>query len=213
MLAPLVIEIGLPPKGVAQNCHVHQRTRSKVGKQFKADVAKRADVARKLAKHPGFATAIVSTVWLMGATPLQPGRYRPLDEDNARGALKYAVDGLVEAGIIPADDYRTLRQGDCILVREKKHHGGKAMVLVVLVDRSAPVCGTPETSVVCTAAGCTVVPLPGEWDQVLGKGAAKAGVLVDPDLILATGCLVVGKIGSLNAAREQLGMRPYKETK
>lgn len=48
------------------------------------------------------------------------------DEDNARASLKAAIDGMVDAGIIPTDSKKWLRWGDFTLITNKRSAAWKA---------------------------------------------------------------------------------------
>lgn len=58
--------------------------------------------------------------------------YRPLDEANANGSAKPAIDALIDAGVIPDDSYRYVRIGETNLHRNAKAHGGKTMVVLTI---------------------------------------------------------------------------------
>lgn len=45
------------------------------------------------------------------------GYYRPMDWGNAAYALKSAIDGIIDAGLIVDDDYRHVVRGSCAVER------------------------------------------------------------------------------------------------
>lgn len=62
-------------------------------------------------------------------------RYRPLDKGNAIGSLKAAIDGIVDAGVVPSDSHEWLSFGDIELYRTKDKHGGETgLTLVIEAD-------------------------------------------------------------------------------
>lgn len=136
MIPALSIEIPLPHKVLSQNgSHGKPVARSKARQAYKKLVAKIAREAMEKANHLGFLRATVAQAWYMAKDPLRKGRYRPLDEDNARGAMKYAIDGCVEAGVVPFDDHKTLKHGECVLYRTQKEHEGRSCVVLTFTDR------------------------------------------------------------------------------
>lgn len=76
--------------------------------------------------------------WYMGKTVAEKidpkdavhKRYRPLDEANAIAALKGAIDGLVDAGVLKSDTHEWLKWGECRLLRTAKAHGGRSGVVL-----------------------------------------------------------------------------------
>ena len=71
---------------------------------------------------------VISTTWYMG--PTYDPRYRPLDSTNANAALKAAIDGFVDAGLVPNDSYKFVSLMPPTLFRSKKEHEGKAEIIV-----------------------------------------------------------------------------------
>ncbi len=61
------------------------------------------------------------------------GRYRPRDEDNARGSMKSAQDALKEAVVLRNDIRKHLRQGPTNLHSTQKEHRGRACVVMTLL--------------------------------------------------------------------------------
>lgn len=74
--------------------------------------------------------ALVSAVFYQGAT--KDRRYRPLDVGNAITSLKHAIDGLVDAGLLPNDGHKWLNWGSVALFRGAKQHQGRAEVVLTL---------------------------------------------------------------------------------
>lgn len=58
--------------------------------------------------------------------------YIPNDIGNAWASLKAAIDGLVDAKVIPDDSHKWLTYGECKLFRTAKEHGGKSCVRLLI---------------------------------------------------------------------------------
>lgn len=63
---------------------------------------------------------------------LDPTRYYPLDEGNARGSFKAGQDGLVDAGILTNDSYKHVEDGHTTLHRTKDRHKGRCCVILTI---------------------------------------------------------------------------------
>ena len=96
-----------------------------------------AAMEQLLAHGPITKPVMIHHTWYMARDEREgmrgvPRRYRPLDEGNAIGALKATVDGIVEAGLIPADSHQWVKWGNGLLFRAQKDHGGRCGVELVL---------------------------------------------------------------------------------
>lgn len=60
--------------------------------------------------------------------------YRPLDIANAISSLKGAIDGLVDAGVVPDDSHKWVTWGEVHLYRTKKQHQGKSGVVLIITQ-------------------------------------------------------------------------------
>lgn len=134
----VTITIPLPPKGCAQNTRQHWRVRHKadtIAKEESFNVAMEARL-----KHGSFDKPVkVNHTWYMARDAREgmrgvPRRYRPLDEGNAIGALKATIDGVVAAGLLPADSHDWLKWGDGNLYRNAHNHQGQACVILEFVE-------------------------------------------------------------------------------
>ena len=134
----VTIEIPLPPKGCAQNDRGHWRVRAKANK-IHHDEAFNVAMAAFL-QHGALNPPVkVSHTWYMARDPREAmrgatRRYRPLDEGNAIGALKAAIDGVVAAGLLVADSHKVLKWGDGVLHRNAWNHGGRSCVILEFVE-------------------------------------------------------------------------------
>lgn len=134
----VTLEIPLPPKGCAQNDHSHWRVRAKAN-QIHKDEAFAVALEQYMRVGQLCPPVVVHHTWYMARDEREgmrgvPRRYRPLDEGNAIGALKAAIDGIVLAGLLPSDAHNVLRWGDGRLFRTAKEHGGKSCVLLEFVE-------------------------------------------------------------------------------
>lgn len=132
------LTIPLPPKGCAQNTRMHWRVRHKAD-QISRDEAFGAALEAYMT-HGAFSGPVrVHHTWYMARNAAEgargvPRRYRPLDEGNAIGALKAAIDGVVASGLIRADDHKSLKWGDGVLLRSAKDHQGRSCVVLVFEE-------------------------------------------------------------------------------
>jgi hypothetical protein len=135
-LSPKVVEVfvPLPPQGCQQNNRRHWRVVARAVKEYRL-AAQAACQGKATLKPP----VRVHHTWFMGRTTAElvvvdHKRYRPMDEGNAIGALKAAIDGLVDGKVLAGDTAKELRWGDCVMHRTAKEHQGKSGVLLTLVE-------------------------------------------------------------------------------
>ena len=124
----LTIEIPLPSRACSPNTYKHWRTRGRGAKElrewaFMAAMEKNAPMMQ--------APVRVSHTWYM-AKRGPDDCYRPIDAGNAQASLKAAIDGLVDAKLIPGDNHKQLKWGECRLYRTAKEHKGKCGVVLTL---------------------------------------------------------------------------------
>lgn len=161
----LVIHLTLPGRGVSSNHHGHFGKRAKDAAQWRMEAylrAKSALASAAAAGDPFTAERIrVWAVWFMGGPRLSSGgkpvkvsdgRYRPLDASNAAHALKPAIDGLVDAGVVPADDHSRVQVGDQILARTLKEHAGRSGVILCIEDATSSLSGNDRATIIGQAA-------------------------------------------------------------
>ncbi len=123
-------EIPLPPKNCAQNSHVYFRTKAKADKEYRlaANLLCRAALPKEWVQAP----VRISATFYCGPTPFEKGLYRPQDIGNGIGALKPAVDGFVDAKLVPDDNYKWVKWGDVEILRTFAEHKGKAGVVITI---------------------------------------------------------------------------------
>lgn len=128
----LSVSLSLPSPKLSPNARTHWRSMAKHKAQARADakiLTLAAMQASKL-KFP-FGKCEVRMVWYMGGA--QSG-YKPRDKQNAIASLKYALDGCIEAGVLPDDSHRWLDFGPVTFLRTKKEHGGRSAVVLVFTE-------------------------------------------------------------------------------
>lgn len=129
----LTIEIPLPPKRCSPNGqHGHWSTQAAARKEYRhwAYIAALAVKPKEWDASP----VRIDHEWFMGGGRKGDGSYRPLDTGNAVAALKGAIDGLKDAGVIEDDNHLLVKWGECILHRTKKEHNGKSCVVLTLSE-------------------------------------------------------------------------------
>ncbi len=120
----VTLEIPLPPVECSQNWRGHWAPKAKATAEYRQDVAM---LWRLNAPHDWrTAPVVLSMEFYMG--PTIERRYRPLDVGNAIGAMKAAIDGLIDAGMAPSDSHRNVMFGPVVLYRAKKEHQCRACV-------------------------------------------------------------------------------------
>ena len=126
------IVLPLPPRALSPNRvgHEHWRKRSSASKEYRhiaAVFARRAGI--RDSKFP--VPVRINAAFFCGPTPPTDGpRYRPLDAGNAIGSLKSAIDGFVDAGLVPDDSHTWVRFGSIEIFRSKSEHRGHACVMI-----------------------------------------------------------------------------------
>lgn len=91
----------------------------------------------------------ISHEWFLGKTPMEAKlgakcpkkwkRYRPADEGNAIQALKPAIDGIVDSGILIDDKAEFVEWGSFTRHGTAKAHGGRAAVVLRIEVLDKPV--------------------------------------------------------------------------
>lgn len=117
----------LPSRDVSQNARGHW-----------SKLARATQQARMLAKHrfrsakPGDWIQQPVRLEVVYRCPYGSRGYCPRDAQNAIGALKAAIDGMVDAGVVPDDSAKWVTWGEFQLTRE-----GPAGVYVTVAAQAA----------------------------------------------------------------------------
>lgn len=127
------IVIPLPPIGCQPHAKGHWRPKAAATKLHREE-ARMYGIASNL-RLSGMVR--IHHDWYMGKTKAElftggrsDRRYHPLDIGNAIAALKAAIDGLVDAGVLPGDTHKQVQWGECRLLRTAKAHGGRSGVVL-----------------------------------------------------------------------------------
>ena len=138
--APAIrVAISLPPKDVAKNARAHHHAVARAVASHRAEAMNAAFGARlRLGLDaPAFRKLVVTATWYLA--PLRgDGRYRPRDGTNAQDALKAALDGLVDAGLVHDDDDLSVEQMPPTMLRSPEEHGGVRGVELRIEGTGAP---------------------------------------------------------------------------
>jgi len=131
------ITISLPPKGCSPNTHRHWRKKGDAIRQYRQEAF--ACAAQQAGGIRFQRPVRVDHAWYMGKSQKEslkviPPRYRPLDEGNAIAALKAAIDGVVDAGVLVSDSHDRVKWGECSLFRNKKEHQGRSCVVLTFTE-------------------------------------------------------------------------------
>ena len=153
----LAIFIDLPPAAVTPHNKGHWRTKAEPVKEYRALAAGLgAELVGRLRKQgkpvplPG--QVRVHHTWYLGQTLMEKAagakchvkhrNYRPADEGNAIQALKPAIDGLVDAGLLAGDRAEHVTWGEFTRHSTQKAHGGRSMVELELELLPSPISET-----------------------------------------------------------------------
>jgi hypothetical protein len=151
----LAIEISLPPAAATAHNKGHWRVKAQAIKAYRETFASLSDLMM-MHRHGAIGFKVrIHHEWFLGKWPLEEKlgancpialkRYRPADEGNAIQALKPAIDGIVDTGILIDDRAAFVEWGDYVRHGTQKEHGGRSCVVLrleVLTDQ--PVAPKPK---------------------------------------------------------------------
>jgi len=135
----VVIEIPLPPFYCRSQQGVHPVARRAATSKYRSEVKM---ICLGLYK-PQFQNKVqIDHYWYCGESEserLKPGvkshkKYRPMDEGNAIQALKPAIDGIVDSGLLIDDKAKYVTWGEYARHGAQSEHRGKSCVLLVLTE-------------------------------------------------------------------------------
>ena len=108
---PYIVAVKIPPPGrfCSPNFKGHWSKKAKDGKQSRDDTY----LSLKGVTTVKLERAIVSVKWYRGKAT---GLYRPRDKQNAIASLKWAIDGAIDAGILPDDNADRLSWGEVEII-------------------------------------------------------------------------------------------------
>jgi hypothetical protein len=106
----------------------HYTVKAKIEKEVKLA----AWALARRAKVPALDAILVELVWY-------PGTNRRVDGDNAAPTLKYLIDGLVQAGVLPDDNSERVLRSSCRAVLRRNDPWNKAdpRLILAITDASA----------------------------------------------------------------------------
>jgi len=122
----LTLDLPLPPKACSPNFKGHWGEKGRATKQYR-------EAARLIcyaSKPKGWNAERVRIHAEFFLSRHDTRGYHPLDKQNAIASIKAAIDGLVDAKLIPNDSNHKIVWEDPILHRSQKEHKGKAAVLL-----------------------------------------------------------------------------------
>lgn len=135
----VVIEIPLPPYYCRSQQGVHPVARRAATSKYRAEVK----TICLLLYKPQFQNKVqIDHFWYCGESEgerLKPGvkshkKYRPMDEGNAIQALKPAIDGIVDSGLLIDDKAKYLMWGSFARYGTQREHQGKSCIVLVLTE-------------------------------------------------------------------------------
>jgi hypothetical protein len=124
----MTLTIPLPPSGCSPNTYKHWRVVAKAKKEYRE--AARLICLSILGREVWRSPIKIHATFDMGPSPTKQLLYRPRDIANAISSLKSAVDGFVDAGLVPDDSHQWVSWGDITLNRNAKAHGGRCGVTI-----------------------------------------------------------------------------------
>lgn len=111
----VVVSLPLPDRALNPHAKGTFWPKAKATKQAKSDAMLSA-MSMKPYGFRGFKRAIVEMDYDTSPSKADSG-YRPMDVQNAVAAVKAYIDGCVQAGIVPDDDYKHLSWGSVRITR------------------------------------------------------------------------------------------------
>jgi hypothetical protein len=113
----LVVELPLPPSQASPNARGHWGKRARATSSYRHACGFLAIAARNAAEWAIPKTATIHVSYRSARIYCKrDNTYHPKDEDNARAALKGAIDALKDAGVILSDAHGRLRWGQFNLI-------------------------------------------------------------------------------------------------
>jgi hypothetical protein len=143
------IRIALPPAGVTAHNSGHWRSKSEAIRRYRKAVCETAAFSIAGPELPLRFKAKIHHDWYLGRTALESQlgarcpksakHYRPTDEGNAIQALKPAIDGLVDAGVLVDDRAAYVEWGAFTRRSTAKEHEGRCEIILTLEILETPV--------------------------------------------------------------------------
>lgn len=132
------VTIAPPSRKLSQNAPCTKLSKKRPGEISRCAAYGAAKAAINKAQKQGVTFPLkplvrVSAVWYQGSRP-GIDAYKPLDVFNGWGSLKWAIDGIVDAGLIAADSHDVLDSGSMTFLRTAKEHQGKSQVVLTFEE-------------------------------------------------------------------------------
>jgi hypothetical protein len=147
-LNQIQIRIPLPPAGVTAHNSGHWRSKSEAIRLYRKIVCETAAVSIVGYELPLKYKVRIHHDWYLGRTALESQlgarcpksakHYRPTDEGNAIQALKPAIDGLVDAGVLFDDRAAYVEWGTFTRRSTAKEHEGKCEIILTIEILTTP---------------------------------------------------------------------------
>lgn len=126
-LAAFRVDLPLPDRILSPNAHVHWREKVDAIKGARAHAC--YWFRREKPKLWTHCPVVISVIYSYGGGD---GGYRPRDVQNAIASLKPAIDGMVDAGVVPDDSHKWVQWGP---VRLEKCIKGETSGVRITVTR------------------------------------------------------------------------------
>jgi Holliday junction resolvase RusA-like endonuclease len=126
----LQIKLSLPPRELSPNAKVHHQVRAKAVAIYRKEAYFAAIEA--LSKGPKDKPPVVMDVEFYTARKKGHYVYYPRDIDNALASLKAAIDGIVDAKVIPSDSAKYLSIGKITIHAGQKDAAGLSCVIITI---------------------------------------------------------------------------------
>ena len=138
------IKIPLPPGSITAHNSGNWRSKSSGIKAYREACQLAAKIQTALTSKPLLHKVRIHHEWFMGKSAIEaqlgakcPARhkhYRPADEGNAIQALKPAIDGLVDSGLLVDDRAAYVTWGEFVAHTTAKDHQGQSHIILRLVE-------------------------------------------------------------------------------
>lgn len=115
------VDLPLPPKMLSPNVSAHWAVKARAVKKYREDCGVLVKMAMRKAKALSSGPAERAVVDIEYRCHRESFGYAAKDTQNAISALKAAIDGMVDAGVVKSDSAKRVSWGSVLLVTTKRN--------------------------------------------------------------------------------------------
>lgn len=145
----LTIEIPLPPVYLRAQVNGNRMVRAMYTKKYRKEVKQ---ICQALYQPQFQGKVYIDHFWYYGEDAQEKSgkkshkKYRPMDAGNAIQAMKAAVDGIVDSGLLIDDKAAYVAWGEFVRYGTKKEHQGKSGIVLVLTETDQKILPTQRNT-------------------------------------------------------------------